>query len=164
MEPFPQFEVAGSAPVTTPMCAGIMASPGKLRCLSNLAKPSEATTDEVPLDVVVNRLVIHLAMGTSGCVHAVCRASHLRNTIELFEAMANRRRRCWWRRVMQWCKEGTSEEKLWAASKFFKILGCSFHFQEGKTKDAWSLMSPSMKQRWSIFTRRHPTDTPDFSI
>lgn len=163
-EPFPGFEVAGSTPLTAATCAVITTPPGKAWCLSNLANPDEATTDEVPLDVVVNRLVVHLAIGTSGCVHAVSGASHRRNTIMLFEAMADNRSRWWGRPVVTWCREGTPEEKLFPASRLYKIWGCSFLFHEEKTKDAWDLMDPLMKQQWPLFTRREPTDTSDFSI
>ena len=163
-EPVPHFEVAGSTPLTTATCAVITAIPGKMWCLSNLDQPAEATTDEVPVDVVVNRLVIHLAIGTSGCVHAVSGLSHRRNTIMLFEAMADSRSRWWGRPIVKWCKEGTSEERLWAAGKFYKIWGCSFLFQEEKTKDAWNLMDPVMKQKWPLYTQRDPKDTSDFAI
>lgn len=162
-EPLPHFEVAGSTPLTTFTSAVIMASPGNARCLSNLDQPAEATTDEVPVDVVVNRLVVHLAIGTSGCVHAVSGASHRRNTVMLFEAMADNRCRWWGRPVMTWCREGTPEGKLWATSKLYKILGCSFLFREEKTQEVWNLMDPLMKQQWPLYTQRHPKDTLDFT-
>lgn len=163
-EPIPHFEVAGSAPLTTATCAVIMGSPSKMWCLSNLDQPAEATIDEVPVDVVVNRLIIHLAIGTFGCVHAVSGISHRRTTIMLFEAMADNRS-CWWGRpALTWCREGTAEEKLWSASKLYKILGCSFLFREEKTKDAWNLMDHLMKQKWPLYTQREPKDTSDFAI
>lgn len=163
-EPFPHFEVAGSTPLTTATCAVIMAPPGKAWCLSNLEHPTEATTDEVPVDVVVNRLVVHLAIGTSGCIHAVAGASRRRNTVMLFEAMADNRSRWWGRPVVKWCKEGTQGGKLWSASKLFMIWGCSFLFREERTKHAWNLMDSQMQQQWPLFTQRDPKDTSDFPI
>jgi fatty acyl-CoA reductase len=161
-EPFPNFEAAGSAPLTTATCAVITALPGKVWCPSNLVDPTKATTDEVPVDIVVNRLVVHLAMGTSGCVHAVSGISHRRSTIKLYEAMADNRSRWWGRPVVAWCEVGTPEEKLWPAARLYKIWGCSFHFQEEKTQNVWQLMDPLLQQRWPLFTRRDPSDTSDF--
>ena len=39
---------------------------------TRLSSPmTEATSDEVPVDVVVGRLLAHLSFGTTGAIHAV---------------------------------------------------------------------------------------------
>lgn len=161
-EPFPRFEAAGSTPLTTVTCAVIMASPSKVLCPSNLVDPEKATIDEVPVDIVVNRLVVHLAIGTSGCVHAVSGASHRRNTRKICEAMAQNRRWWWGRPVITWCSTGTSERKLWSAAKLYKIMGCSYLFHQEKTMDAWNMLDLLMQRTWPLFTQRDPSDTSDF--
>lgn len=161
-EPFPGFEVAGSVPLTTATCAVIMTPPGRDRCSSNLADPAQATSDEVPVDIVVNRLVVHLAIGTYGCVHAVSGASHHRSTIACFEAMARNRSGWLARPTVKWYDESTPENKLWPASKLFKTWGCSYLFHEEKTKTAWQLTDSPMQRRWPLFTKRNPSDTSDF--
>jgi fatty acyl-CoA reductase len=163
-EPFPDFEVAGSAPVTTAMCAIIASSPTKARCTSNLADPSKSTIDEVPVDVVVNRLVAHIAFGTSGAVHAVAGASGRRSFPDMYNAIAKLRRVWWWHPEIRWCEEGTDPGKICALSKLYKILGCSYLFREEKTERVWQLMSPTMRETWPLYTTRDPADMSDFAV
>jgi fatty acyl-CoA reductase len=163
-EPFPDFEVAGSAPVTTAMCAIIASSPTKARCTSNLADPSKSTIDEVPVDVVVNRLVAHIAFGTSGAVHAVAGASGRRSFPDMYNAIAKLRRVWWWHPEIRWCEEGTDPGKICDLSKLYKILGCSYLFREEKTERVWQLMSPTMRETWPLYTTRDPADMSDFAV
>jgi fatty acyl-CoA reductase len=163
-EPFPHFEVAGSAPGTTLMCAIISSLPTKTRCTSNLADPSTSTIDEVPVDVVVNRLVAHIAFGTSGCVHAVSGASGRRSFPDLYDAIARRRRSWWWHPVLSWCDDSADPGKICALSKLYKVLGCSYLFHEEKTERVWQIMSPSMRETWPLFTTRDSSDMSDVAI
>ena len=162
-EPFPRFEATGSTPLTTVTCAVIMATPSKVLCPSNLVDPEKATIDEVPVDIVVNRLVVHLAMGTSGCVHAVSGATHRRKTRKISEAMAENRSWWWGRPILTWCATSTPERKLWSAAKLYKIWGCSYLFHQEKTVKVWKLMDPLMQRTWPLFTQRGPSDTSDFA-
>jgi fatty acyl-CoA reductase len=163
-EPFPDFEVAGSAPVTTAMCAIIASPPTKARCTSNLADPSKSTIDEVPVDVVVNRLVAHIAFGTSGAVHAVAGASGRRSFPDMYNAIARLRRAWWWHPEIRWCDESADPGKICALSKLYKILGCSYLFREEKTERIWQLMSPEMRETWPLYTTRDPADMSDFAV
>lgn len=163
-EPFPHFEVAGSSPVTTMMCAVLSGRPGKAWFTSNLFDPSKSTIDEVPVDVVVNRLVVHIAFGTSGCVHAVASASGRRNFTEVYNAMAKLRRWWWWHPDLQWCEDGTDPKKLCALAKLFKGLGCSYLYREEKTERVWQLMSPSMRETWPLWIERDPSDMSDLPV
>jgi fatty acyl-CoA reductase len=163
-EPFPNFEVAGSSPVTTMMCAVLAGLPRIARFTSNLADPSKSTIDEVPVDVVVNRLVVHIAFGTSGCVHAVAGASGRRNFTDVYNSMAKFRRWWWWHPELQWCEDGTDPEKLCALANLFKGLGCSFLYREEKTERVWQLMSPSMRRELPLWTKRDPSDMSDLPV
>jgi fatty acyl-CoA reductase len=163
-EPLPDFEVAGSAPVTTAMCAIIASPPTKARCTSNLADPSKSTIDEVPVDVVVNRLVAHIAFGTSGAVHAVAGASGRRSFPDMYNAIARLRRAWWWHPEIRWCDESADPGKICALSKLYKILGCSYLFREEKTERIWQLMSPEMRETWPLYTTRDPADMSDFAV
>lgn len=163
-EPFPHFEVPGSVPVTTAMCATIASRPGKARCTSNLADPSTSTIDEVPVDVVVNRLLVHIAFSSSGCVHAVSGASGRRSFTDMYNATAKLRRRWWLRPTISWCEDGTDPSQICALSKFYKILGCSYWFREDKTEKLWELMDSSMREKWPLWSERDPADMSDFAI
>lgn len=163
-EPFPHFEVSGSAPVTTAMCAIVASQPGKAWCTSNLAEPSTSTIDEVPVDVVVNRLLVHIAFSSYGCVHAVSGASGRRSFTDMYNAIAELRRPWWLRPTITWCEDGTDSSQICALSRFYKILGCSYLFREEKTEKLWQLMDPSMQQKWPLWSERDPADMSDFAI
>jgi fatty acyl-CoA reductase len=163
-EPFPHFEVAGSSPVTTAMCAIISSLPVKERCRSNLADPSKSTIDEVPVDVVVNRLIAHIAFGTSGCVHAVAGASGRRSFPDMYNAIARRRRTWWWHPTIRWCEDSTDSGNICVLSRLYRTLGCSYLFREEKTERIWALMSPEMREEWPLWTTRDPADMSDFVI
>jgi fatty acyl-CoA reductase len=163
-EPFPHFEVAGSSPVTTGMCAIISSLPTKARCTSDLANPSKSTIDEVPVDVVVNRLVAHIAFGTSGCVHAVAGASGRRSSPDMYNAIARLRRAWWWHPEIRWCPESTDPGKICALSKLYKMVGCSYLFREENTERVWQLMSPAMRETWPLWATRDPSDMSDFAV
>lgn len=163
-EPFPHFEVAGSSPVTTMMCAVLSGLPGKARFTSNLPDPSKSTIDEVPIDVVINRLVVHIAFGTSGCVHAVAGVDGRRNFADLYNAMAKFRRWWWWHSELQWCEDNTNPKNLCSLAKLFKGLGCSYLYREEKTEWIWQLMSPSMREKWPLWAKRDPSDMSDLAV
>jgi fatty acyl-CoA reductase len=163
-EPFPHLEVVGSAPGTTAMCSVMSSLPTKARCTSNLADPSTSKIDEVPVDVVVNRLVAHIAFRTSGCVHAVAGASGRRSFPDMYNAVARLRRVWWWHPTLTWCDESTDPGKICVLSKLYKILGCSYLFREEKTERIWQLMCPSMRETWPLFTTQNPSDMSDFAV
>jgi len=163
-EPFLHSEVAGSSPFTAAMCEILSCLPKEARCYSNLAEPSHSTIDEVPIDVVVNRLVAHIAFGTSGCVHAVGGASGRRSFPDMFNAAANLRRWWWWHPTLQWCEDGTDPRKICSLSKRHKLVGCSYLFREEKTERIWQLMGPSMREKWPLWTTRDPSDMSDLPI
>ena len=163
-EPFPHFEAAGSIPLTTAICAIITTSPGKALCPSNLADPEKATADEIPVDIVVNRMVMHLAMGTAGCVHAVAGVTHRRSSRKICDAMANNRSWWWGRPALTYCATDTPEAQIWPAARFYKIWGCSYLFHQEKTERIWDVMDPLLQQQFPLFTRRDPTDVSDFEI
>jgi len=163
-EPFPRFEVVGSSPVTTMMCAVLSGLPGKARFTSNLPDPSKSTIDEVPIDVVVNRLIVHIAFGTSGCVHAVAGATGRRNFADVYNAMGKFRRWWWWHAEVQWCEDNTDSKKLCDLGKLFKGLGCSYLYREEKTEWIWQLMSPSMREKWPLWAKQDPSNMSDLAF
>lgn len=70
--PFPGYSIPLSTPSTL-IGAGIALTQSLFATVSTQASKSEteATADEVPVDVAVDRLLVHLAKGTTGPVHAV---------------------------------------------------------------------------------------------
>lgn len=163
-KPFPHFEVPGSTPATTLLCALLATRPMKLRFASNLLDPSRATVDEIPIDVVVNRLLVHTAHETHGCVHAVAGdagrvlfADHFNTAIKL--------RPWWWGRpILGWCDMNDSDRRACLPSKLWKILGCSFAFCDDKTQHIWKSMDTDTKEKWPLmYSCENPHDSLEWS-
>lgn len=163
-EPFPHFETPGSAPATSVLCVALASLPKKALFTSNLADPSKATLDEVPVDIVVNRLIAHVAYETPGCVHAVS-GEPSRRPIEAMIHAALRLRKWWWPAPnIVWCTEATDPKKVCAISKIFRLCGCSFLFSDVMTADVWSRMDDHDREKWNLWTRRDPNDHSDLAV
>ena len=163
-EPFPHFETPGSAPATSVLCVALASLPKKALFTSNLADPSKATLDEVPVDIVVNRLIAHVAYETPGCVHAVSGESGRRPIQDMIHAALDLRRWWWPAPRIVWCSEATDQKKVCAMSKIFRLCGCSFLFSDVKTADIWSRMDDHDREKWNLWTRRNPNDFSDLAI
>lgn len=70
--PYQGFSSPASTPSTV-LAASIVLYPGRHMVIAGRCQDpwKETTMDEVPVDVVVDRLLIHTAFATSGCIHAV---------------------------------------------------------------------------------------------
>ncbi|KAJ5102251.1 hypothetical protein NUU61_004473 [Penicillium alfredii] len=100
---------------------------------------TEATLDEVPVDVVVDRLLTHLACGTIGCVHAVS-GRKSRQTVGEWYRMFMEERRLPWAIKPVWTSLSWHSPQLHPVERFYKIIGTSFDFHEDRTVDVlWGL-------------------------
>ncbi|CAK1362719.1 uncharacterized protein RHO25_007028 [Cercospora beticola] len=162
-EPFPQFEVAGSAPGSS-MLAFILASPPvRARFACHIADPANAKFDEIPIDMVVNRLLVHIAYGTSGCVHAVSGPLGSTPFAKTFKAVVEFRPWWWGKPRVRWCTEEKDAAKACFMSKVWMILGCSFSFSQKKTQDLWLSMDDATRANWPLWRSRPPGDMHDWS-
>lgn len=136
--PADQFPYHGfTSPYSTPStaCAAAYAlHPGRKIMLASRCEDPErqATIDEVPVDVVADRLLVHTALGTSGCVHAVSGVSGRLRIEEWWEAFKKERRLPWNAKPV-WSSEDWHSKNLHHIAREFKIIGTSFAFAEGKT-------------------------------
>ncbi|PIG85893.1 hypothetical protein AARAC_001743 [Aspergillus arachidicola] len=106
---------------------------------------SRVIIDEVPVDVVADRLLCHLAMGTSGCIHAV---SGVRSRLK-FEELSNSLMKV--RRIpvkADW--KSTGQHSI---SRLYAILGASFNFSEDKTIAMCQKLSEEEQQDLQLFTQ-----------
>ncbi|KAB8254490.1 male sterility protein-domain-containing protein [Aspergillus pseudonomiae] len=131
--PFAGFNVPMSSP-STMLAAGFALSLGRtVTVATNIPdKASEIYYDEVPVDVVVDRLLAHLAMGTTGCVHAVSgKRAPLRLT-DWWQSVARLRRLPWELRLnlreLDW-----KSHKQHALARLYVLMGSSFLFSDQKT-------------------------------
>jgi hypothetical protein len=98
----------------------------------------EAQLDEVPVDVVVDRLLMHLAFGTHGPVHAVSGSARVPF-------------RTWWNQVSSFRRLPWDVRPRWVPwdcpnvhwiGRLFKVLGTNYNFIENATKAIASVGVP----------------------
>ncbi|KAE8330111.1 male sterility protein-domain-containing protein [Aspergillus sergii] len=123
--PFPGYNMPMSSPITMAVAAFALALTREVRIATKMDDPdSRVTIDEVPVDVVADRLLCHLAMGTSGCIHAV---SGVRSRLK-FGKLSN------------------SLMKL-------RRIPASFNFSEDKTSAMFQKLSEEEQQDLQLFTQ-----------
>ncbi|PWY88366.1 male sterility domain-containing protein [Aspergillus heteromorphus CBS 117.55] len=100
---------------------------------------AEVTADEVPVDVVVDRTLFHIAHGSSGFVHAVCGERGRYRFKDLWEeGMAARR--IPWRLRLVWSDLDWHSPRLHSIARFYVLFGPSFRFGEERTERLWEGM------------------------
>lgn len=159
--PFHGFTTSYSSPSTA--CAAAYAlHPGrKINLATRCENPDqEATIDEVPVDVVAERILVHVAVGSSGCVHAVSGEKGRLRIEDWWEAFKKERR--WpWNVKPVWVSEDWHSSDLHHVAKSLKIIGTSFAFAEEKTDIIAEKLGSDLKlyadrsRPYSLVHRRH---------
>ncbi|EKV05130.1 NAD(P)-binding domain [Penicillium digitatum] len=131
--PFRGYSVPSSSPMTR-LAALIALLPSGRATLAtkSVGQISQVFTDVVPVDVVADRLLAHLAMGTKGCVHAASGKRRRELFIKWWESAVSLRRMpgtldldC---KNLDW-----KSEEQHPLFRFFVIMASSFEFHEDKT-------------------------------
>ncbi|KAF9886944.1 hypothetical protein FE257_010685 [Aspergillus nanangensis] len=132
--PFAGYVVPTSSPVTV-VAAFLANTPAtQVRFASTMKDPERNSTfDEVPVDVVVDRLLVHLARGSRGCVHAVSGDRASTSVRQLYTALCDLRWLPWRFRVV-WVHEGWHSPGQHPISRVFKVFGTSYRFGEARTE------------------------------
>ncbi|KAJ5746599.1 hypothetical protein N7520_011781 [Penicillium odoratum] len=131
--PYPGFTTSHITPATA--CAAAYAlHPGRKIHLSTRCEnpDQEVTIDEVPVDVVADRLLVHVALGSSGCVHAVSGEKGRLRMEDWWHAFKTERRLPWQVKAI-WNAGDWHSANLHHIARDFKIIGTSFAFLDGKT-------------------------------
>ncbi|KAJ5774024.1 hypothetical protein N7457_008920, partial [Penicillium paradoxum] len=129
--PFPGYMMPMSSP-STMLAAALALSPSRKVKIATMKDNSHWTSDEVPVDVVVDRMLCHLAMGTSGCIHAV---SGIKSRIvfdEWRESLMKLRRIPWGLHPHP-IKGDWKSRNQHPIIRFYAILATSFDFSEDRT-------------------------------
>lgn len=148
--PKPDWQVAFSAPVTGFLAFLILTPAKRLTFYSQFNDPShEAFIDEVPVDVVANRIITHTFMGTSGIVHANRELSSCYSFAEYVQS-AQKLRRLPWKSKIVWHHDPTSP-KLCEVARLYQVSGCTYNFQDNKTLELWSVMRDEDKSTFPLF-------------
>ncbi|CEJ54125.1 hypothetical protein PMG11_00447 [Penicillium brasilianum] len=152
--PYHGFTTSYSTPSTA--CAAAYAlHPGrKIILATRCDQPDQnATIDEVPVDVVVDRLLLHTAAGTSGCVHAVSGKKRRLRLEDWWNAFKNERRLPWNVKPI-WTNEDWHSSNLHQMARNFKIIGTSFAFAEDKTDQVVEALSSDELEHLKLYTDR----------
>ncbi|KKK24453.1 hypothetical protein P175DRAFT_0356063 [Aspergillus ochraceoroseus IBT 24754] len=141
--PFPAYCVPTSSPLTM-MIAGSALDPSKgykfhTRCPN---PATQSTADEVPVDIVVDRLLAHLGARTPGPVHAVS-GKRARWTFQDWWCAVNILNPSprgpvlpEWTSSLHW-----RSPELHPVARLHAVIGTSFHFHDDKTERLWESLS-----------------------
>lgn len=153
--PYPGFCTALSAPSSTAIAASYILHPGRRIVLSSRCQNpnQEATVDEVPVDVVVDRLLVHVALGTVGCVHAVC-GEDRRLALQDWWHAYKKERLLPWNAKPVWTSQSWHSSDLHHMARIFKIIGTSFAFKEDKTVKILEKLDEDEKGSLKLFADR----------
>ncbi|KAJ5634763.1 hypothetical protein N7528_002605 [Penicillium herquei] len=150
--PFPGYIMPMSSPCTMGVAIASLYPFRTLKIATQMAEPElDVHVDEVPVDVVVDRLLCHLAMGTYGCFHAV---SGVNSRIDYNCFVNNLRivRRFPWGVWPVWLKEDWKSRKQFWASRIYAIIGVSFAFADDKTIALSKRLSDTEKLDLQLFS------------
>lgn len=126
--PYPRFEVHGSVPSSTFFAALILTPAVRLNFATRLQEPKdEANFNEIPVDIVVNMIIMHLQHQTGGISHATCPKEHLRSFSDTCRAASPYRRLPWNPKVV-WKNVDWRSRKLCLLARIFVIIGTSYEF------------------------------------
>jgi hypothetical protein len=131
--PYPRYSMPKSTPSTLLSATLLLTPSWHFRMASRLPHPdTQATVDEVPVDVVVDRLLAHLARGSTGPVHAVSGAAK-RYCFRTYWEEAMKLRCVPWTLQPMWMPVNWHSDTLHDSARMFVIGGTSYNFCERKT-------------------------------
>ena len=150
--PYPGYSVPLSTP-STALATAMVASPVfSVVVPTRCSKPeTEATIDEVPVDVVVDRMVAHVAFDTTGCVHAVGSERGRLSFMDFWGAAMKLRRLPWEPRIIWSSTVDWHSPDLHPVLRLYVILGTAFLFTEEKTKKLWQRLTPDERGDMVLF-------------
>ena len=145
-EPYPYYENPGSAPATSFLAAVITTLSVRMAFASRFPDPyHESNIDEIPVDVVANRLLMHVSRRTAGIVHAVAGKGARRSFANLWTKAMSERRLPWCPRLVWHADVDWRDSSLHAVARIFVVLGTSFVFEGESTERLWERMTEAEK-------------------
>ncbi|KAJ5885229.1 hypothetical protein N7495_009739 [Penicillium taxi] len=155
--PYTGFSFPLSSPMTIFTAVTALSPSFTARVSTHFKKPeTEATNDEVPVDVVVDRLLAHLAFGTSGPVHAVSGSLARRDLQAVWSDTCQFRRWPWVPRLA-WLADNWHSERQHFIARQYVILGTSFLFCDRKTIALRDSSSDDDLHELELFTLPNPS-------
>lgn len=160
-EPFPYYGTLGSVPGTAFMSGLVLTTSLNMTFASPFDDPdTQSNIDEVPVDIVVNRIVTHTAAGSTGCVHAVA-GKEGRRTFKAAWDIAMKLRALPWTPGLTWKTIDWGCEEVHAVPRIFKVFGTSYLFDQSKTDALWEKgMTLEERLNFPLYLRS-PRETED---
>ncbi|KAE8376583.1 male sterility protein-domain-containing protein [Aspergillus bertholletiae] len=150
--PYPGFSVPKSTPMTVLTARLILTPPSVVRLASRANNPeTETTIDEVPIDVVVDRLLVHLAGGTTGPVHAVS-GTRARYPVQTHWEQAMALRKFPKSLRMEWLDVDWRSSSLHPIAQMYVLYGTSYRFSEAKTISLAKSLTKKESLELQLFT------------
>ena len=152
-DPYPYYEIRGSAPATNFLAAAVVSPSLQVAFSSRFEDPMrQATLDEIPVDIVVNRILMHAAKSSSGIIHAVVGAPG-RRTIQSLWAKAMSERRLPWHPRVTWLDVDWHSPFLHDIAHASVIIGTSYLFEDTRVNAVWSQMTEEERAIFPLFMR-----------
>ncbi|KAL4724361.1 hypothetical protein ACLX1H_008975 [Fusarium chlamydosporum] len=104
-------------------------------------------------------LVVHVARGTTGIVHAVARRDDHISIATVWKHAAKLRRFWWGMPKLKWNTEHWKSPEQSALARLYVVMGCSFTFEEGQTTVAWNHMSSAEREAWPLWGKEGDSAT-----
>jgi fatty acyl-CoA reductase len=141
-------------PTSTPHiiaeAAGAISVAPAIRLASRFKNPNQdSTIDYVPVDVVVDRLLVHLALGTAGPVHAV--AGDARMSFQDSWSRTFKHRKLPWSLRPKWLSKSWHSKDLHPIGRVYPIMGAGFKFVEDQSMIIWQQLSESERSKIHMF-------------
>ena len=152
-EPYPYYEIRRSAPATNFLAAVVASLSVRMAFSSRLGDPMrQSTLDEVPVDIVVNRILMHTAHRSHGIVHAVAGATG-RHTFETLWQKAMSMRRLPWHPRLVWLDVDWHSPLLHDIGAAWVIVGTSFLFEDERVNEVWDRMADEERAVFPLLMR-----------
>ena len=147
--PFPFYAMAPSSPLIMSAAFAALYPFRTAKVATQLSNPeSEIGVNEVPVDVVVDRLLAHLSMGTSGSIHATGK----QYTFQTVQAMISEVRRIPWRVYPIWVNDDWKSYRQFWYFRIYAIAGTSIEFLDEKTVAMSQKLSDGEKSDLQLFS------------
>ena len=150
-EPYPYYEIRRSAPATNFLAAVTASLSFRMAFSSRLKDPMrQSTLDEIPVDIVVNRILMHTVHRSHGIVHAVAGARGRHTFGTLWEKAMLFRRLPWYPRPV-WLDVDWHSPLLHPIGAAWVIVGTSFLFEDQRVHELWDRMAEEERAVFPLF-------------
>ncbi|KAJ5673095.1 hypothetical protein N7507_002222 [Penicillium longicatenatum] len=150
-QPYPGYSSSTST-ASTRLAAAILLYAGKhMKLPTRSTDPeNEVTLDEIPIDIVVDRLLAHTAKGTYGCVHAVAGKKARLSFADWWPAVMKERRLPWLVKP-EWTSLDWHSPKLHPIARLYVTLGTSFEFEDEQANKLLTKLNAHEKLHLKLF-------------